>query len=195
MGHIERRLSSTGRTQHVYVREEEWAVVYRDVVDGKESKTECAIVLRAHPLEIEVCERNVLSGFRVHSSISKSEASVLIDLTIKSAKKLVVEPPATVVLGLCSAAIHDVSYDSLFTALELSALKPWLVRPAKESDCTVSDCGSHVKRVSTRSDGKVERDIVTINEVSFVEERQDAERVTAILKISYRYENLPKKYS
>ena len=41
------------------------AVVYREVVDGKESKTECAIVLSSHPLEIDVCERNVLSGFRV----------------------------------------------------------------------------------------------------------------------------------
>ena len=29
----------------------------------------------------------------------------------------------------------DVSYDLLFTALELSALQPWLVRPARESDC------------------------------------------------------------
>ena len=38
----------------------------------KEGKTECPIVLRARPLEIEVCERNVLSGFRVHSSIAKS---------------------------------------------------------------------------------------------------------------------------
>ena len=47
-----------------------------------------------------------------HSSIPKSEASVLIDLTTKSAKKLVIEPPATVGLGLCSAAIPDVSYDS-----------------------------------------------------------------------------------
>ena len=63
-----------------------------------------------------------------------------------------VEPPATVGLGLCSVAIHDVSYDSLFTALEMSALKPWLVRPAKESHCTVTVCGSHVKRVSTRGD-------------------------------------------
>ena len=65
--------------------------------------------------------------FTQHSSIPKSEAPVLIDLTTKSAKKLVVVPPATVELGLCSAAIHDVSYDSLFTALELIALKPWLV--------------------------------------------------------------------
>ena len=69
-------------------------------------------------------------------------------------------------------------------ALELSALKTWLARYVKESDCTVTDCGSHMKRVLTRSDGKAERDIVTINEekgeVSF-----DVERVTVN---PYRYE-------
>ena len=64
-----------------------------------------------------------------------------------------VEPQATVGLGLCSDAIIDVSHDFIFTALELSALKPWFVRPASESDCTVTDCGSHVKRVLTRSEG------------------------------------------
>ena len=53
---------------------------------------------------------------------------------------------------LNSTVIHDVSYDFLFTALELSALSPWLVWTAKELDCTVTDCGSHVKRVLTRSD-------------------------------------------
>ena len=36
--------------------------------------------------------------------------------------------------------------------MELCALSPWLVRPANVSDCTVTVCGSHVKRVSTRSD-------------------------------------------
>ena len=66
-----------------------------------------------------------------------------------------VEPPVMVGLGLGSAAIHDVTYDSLFTALELSVLNPWLVRPARESVCTVTYCEHHVKRVLTRSDGKV----------------------------------------
>ena len=85
----------------------------------------------------------------MQSSFTKSEASVLIDLTTMFTKKLMVEPPAMVRLGLCSAAILDVSYDSLslFTALELSALKPWLVRPARESVCTVTHHGIHVKRV------------------------------------------------
>ena len=78
--YTEKKLSSTGSTQHVYVKEEEWTVIHRDVVDEK--KTQCAIVLHAQTLEIEVCERNVLNGFRVH----KSEVSVLIDLTTKSAK-------------------------------------------------------------------------------------------------------------
>ena len=65
-----------------------------------------------------------------HSSILKSEASVLVDLTTKSAKKLEVDTPATVGLGLYSQ-LFDVSYDSPLTALELSVMKPWLVRPAK----------------------------------------------------------------
>ena len=66
--------------------------------------------------------KNSRSGFRLHSRIAKSEASVLVEFTNKSAMKLVVEPPATVGFGLCSAAIHDVSCDFIFTALELSAL-------------------------------------------------------------------------
>ena len=37
----------------------------------------------------------------------------------------------TVGLGLCSDAILEFSYDFLFIALELSVLKPWLDRLAK----------------------------------------------------------------
>ena len=43
------------------------------------------------------------------------------DLMTMSDKKLMVEPSATVGLDLNSAVIHDVSCDSLFTALEFSA--------------------------------------------------------------------------
>ena len=104
-----------------------------------------------------------------------------------SAKKFVEEPSATVGLGLNSAAIHDVSYDSLlFIALEYSACKSWLVRFVKESDCKVTDYDSHVQRVLTRSDCRVEADIVTLveekGEALFVVEGHDVERVTAKLK-------------
>ena len=56
----------------VYVCKEKWAVVYRGV-DGEESRTECAIVLCTHALEIEECERNMLSGSRVHSTLKLSQ--------------------------------------------------------------------------------------------------------------------------
>ena len=65
----------------------------------------------------------------LHPHIAKSETFNLIEFTIESAKKYVAEPPGTVGLSFCSAASHDVSYVSLFTAMELAALKPWLVSP------------------------------------------------------------------
>ena len=49
---------------------------------------------------LEVCMKDVLSGFRVPSNILKSKASAPIDFTIRFAKKLMVEPSATVGLGL-----------------------------------------------------------------------------------------------
>ena len=65
------------------------------------------------------------SGFRLHSRIAISEASILIEFTSKSATILMVESPAG--LSFFSAAVHDVSYGSLFTAVELTASTPWLV--------------------------------------------------------------------
>ena len=96
---IVERLSSTGSTQHVCDREKVW-VICRDVVEGKECQSECAIVC-AHFVGDRGARRKCAHGFRVHSSIAKSEASVLIDQASKSAKELIVELPATVELGLC----------------------------------------------------------------------------------------------
>ena len=82
------------------------------------------------------------AAVRVHSSITKSEASALSDLTTRSDKKLMVEPSTTMGLGLNSDASHDVSYDSHFNASQFSGFTPWLVGPTKRSDCKVTDCGS-----------------------------------------------------
>ena len=65
--------------------------------DGKHAVT---LALRGHLFGIDECARNGLSGFRMLSGILKSDASVLTDLTTKSAKELLVEPPATVELLL-----------------------------------------------------------------------------------------------
>ena len=53
---IERKLLSIGSTQHVCVKEEEWEVIYQGVIDEK----------------------------RLHPRIAESEASILIEFTIKS---------------------------------------------------------------------------------------------------------------
>ena len=45
-------------------------------------------------------QRNVQSRFRLHPHITDSEASILIEFMIKSARELVVEPPMTVGLTL-----------------------------------------------------------------------------------------------
>ena len=62
-----------------------------------------AITLEGHFVEIEVCRRNVRSSSRLHSRISRSEASFAFFIT--SARKLVVEPPMTVDLSLIVAAV------------------------------------------------------------------------------------------
>ena len=88
-----------GSTQHVHIGGE-WHDVHRDVRVRKESHNELTLALRGHLFGIDECARNGLSGFRVLSGILKSDASVLTDLTTKSAKELLVEPPATVELLL-----------------------------------------------------------------------------------------------
>ena len=70
----------------------------------------------------------------------------------RSQKEIGVEPPATVGSGPCSPAFHDVSHDFCLHCIGAERVKTVLVRPASESDCIVTDCGSHVKRVLTLSE-------------------------------------------
>ena len=63
-------------------------------------------VLCTHPSEIEVCQRNVLSGSGVHSALMHSHfrGASSVDLMTKLTEKLLVELPAMEELGLCSLA-------------------------------------------------------------------------------------------
>ena len=83
-----------------------------------------------HSRSFETCERDVLSGFRMHSNILKSERSILIDFAIRSAKKLMVEPSATVGLGLNSTASHDVYYIAPTATVTYAAPAPVTYAPA-----------------------------------------------------------------
>ena len=63
-----------------------------------------------------------------------------------------------------SAAFHDVVYRFLFTAPELSTLKTWVVRSAK--DCKVTDDGPHVKRVVTRDVWPSDHDALSLSSLT-----------------------------
>ena len=78
-GCIERKLSSNGNTPHISVKEEDREAVLRVAVDGTESQTERAFAVRGYPLEVVVCERNLLSGFLMDSCIPESEGVVSSD--------------------------------------------------------------------------------------------------------------------
>ena len=110
------------------------------------SRTEVVIILWGLTLLFLLCERNVCSGFRVHSTISKTEATALVDLFV-AARQSVDQPSMAVGLGHCLAPIHDVSYDSPFVALELTTLKPQLTRDADQSIFKITDCASQGVRV------------------------------------------------
>ena len=129
---IVRRLSATSSLGGGFRQRE--GSYCRDVVEGKESPGECAIVC-AHVFGDRGVRRNCAHVLRVQSSIAKSEASVLIDQATKSAKELIVELPEMVELGLCSACLM-MSFTIFFSPVGLRTLKPWLVRLATESECT-----------------------------------------------------------
>ena len=96
------------------------------------SETEYTIILHVLSLGDRGAHKNVRSEFRLHPRIATSEASIFfqVESAIMSAMKLVVEPPATVGVGLCSATIRDVSQDFLHCIGAERRLKPWFVRPA-----------------------------------------------------------------
>ena len=105
--------------------------LFIDLFNGKSEQNRMRDHLARISSELELCKRNVRSRFRLHS---------------RTGNWWLNRQRRWNCFFFCSAAILDVYYDFIFTALELSALKPWLVRLAN-ADCTVIDCGSQVKRV------------------------------------------------
>merc|ERR1712151_1185445 len=153
-GFLERRIAQPEEVhQNVYVNEHVNEIVFRDLVDGKEQKTERAIVLRDHPLEIEICERNIHSGFRVHSEMTKKAAKILMDNFVDSAKLSMKTPPTKVGLGVSSAPIHRASFDALLTAIETTIRQPWLVMDVDEASFKGEVVTEHV--VVDEEDGEI----------------------------------------
>merc|ERR1712137_394447 len=151
--------------QNIYIREELQEVVFRNAVDGVETQFERAIILRAHPVELELCERRTDNGFRVYSQILKSNAFQKFDTIIKAAQRLAEDPPATIGLGVTSAPLHGVAYPSLFAAVDKTIAMPWLIQDVKESDCSGADCqGYYSRSMKMPHSGEIVREHVKIDE-------------------------------
>jgi len=179
--------------QRAYVSEHLCEVAFRDVIDGKEVDIELAVILRAHPLELEVCERNIRSGFRVHSTMLKEEASTMIDGLVAAARGAMKNQSTTVGLGITSAPIHCASYDSLFAGIERTIRKPWLIMGVDESSFEGKDqMGFYERRMKIKATGKTITDHVTVNEeageIIYTEPGCMEERVCMIHKQPLRIE-------
>merc|ERR1712176_1748409 len=192
-GFLERRIAQPEKVhQNVYVNEHVNEIVFRDLVDGKEQKTERAIVLRDHPLEIEMCERNIHSGFRVHSEMTKKAAKILMDNFVDSAKLSMKTPPTKVGLGVSSAPIHRASFDALLTAIETTIRQPWLVMNVDEASFKGEDCEGFYKRtMKFNSTGEVVTEHVVVDEEDgeiIYSKGEELERVAVIHKNPLRLE-------
>ena len=82
---------------HVYVKEEEWEVIYRPVIDGKESKK----------YSRSFCTDTSWRSKSRASLVQRRLSFFFCLFFIKSAMKLVVEPPTTVDLSLIVAVVID----------------------------------------------------------------------------------------
>jgi len=160
--YIERTISCV---QRIYIREEVQEVVFRSVVNGVETQVERAIILRAHPVELELCERRIINGFRLHSKIPKVVALSKFDTIIKQAMRLAEEPPTIIGLGATSAPLHGVTYQSLFAAVDKTIAMPWLIQNVKESDVSGNDCqGYYSRSMKLPHTSEILREHICINE-------------------------------
>jgi len=191
-GFLERKMDQPEKVhQNVYVNEHVNEIAFRDLVDGKEQKTERVIVLRDHPLEIEVCERNIHSGFRVHSEMTKKTANVLMDGLLDSAKLASKSAPATVGLGVRSAPIHCASFDALITAIEITVRQPWLVVDVDEASFKGEDCEGFYKRtMKINPTSEIVTEHVEIDEENgeIIYSKGETQRVVVIHKNPLRLE-------
>ena len=107
-------------TMHVYVKDAEWEFIYRIVMDGKVSETECAIILRGLSLELEVCKKERAKRFPT-APTHREIRGVISDWAYDRVRpKLVVEPPVTVDLSFCLVPFMT-SLTSLFSSSSFSA--------------------------------------------------------------------------
>merc|ERR550525_1464506 len=121
--------------------------------------------LRAHPLEMEFHMRNKADGFRVQWDMPKAAVLGTVDSFVRGATRIEGEQPTTVSYGITSDPIRDLSYDSIFAAVDISIKEPWRVLNVDQTGCSFEDCtGYTLRKMKLNSTGENVVERITINE-------------------------------
>jgi len=166
-GFVQRTITANGETyiENIYSDEPSCEIVYRKLFNGSETDAERVVALRTHPLQIEFHQRNTADGFRVQWDMPKSAPLGSVEAFVREAKRMEGAPPTTVGYGITSDPIRDLSYDSLFAAVDLSIKEPWRVIDVDQAGCSVEDCNGYtLRKMKLRATGENVVERVTINE-------------------------------
>merc|ERR1719492_386629 len=140
-------------------------IVYRKLLNGSETDTERVVALRTHPLQIEFHQRNTADGFRVQWDMPKSAPLGSVEAFVREAKRREGAQPTTVGYGITSDPIRDLSYDSLFAAVDISIKEPWRVIEVDQTGCSFEDCAGYtLRRMKLKATGENVVERVTIDE-------------------------------
>jgi len=166
-GFVQRTITANGETyvENIYTDEPSCEIVYRKLFNGSETDIERVVALRTHPLQIEFHQRNKADGFRVQWDMPKSAPLGGVDAFVREAKRMQGAQPTTVGYGITSDPIRDLSYDSLFAAVDLSIKEPWRVIDVDQAACSFEDRDGYIlRRMKLRATGENVVERVTINE-------------------------------
>merc|ERR1712127_686564 len=166
-GFLQRTLTANGQTclENIYCDEPSCEIVFRKLVNGSETDIERVVALRTHPLQIEFHQRNTADGFRVQWDMPKSAPLGGVEAFVREAKRMDGAQPTTVGYGITSDPIRNLSFDSLFAAVDLSIKEPWRVIDVDQAGCSVQDCdGYTLRKMKLRATGENVVERITINE-------------------------------
>jgi len=166
-GFVQRTMTASGQTytENIYVDETICEISYRKLVNGSEEGVERVVALRTHPLQIEFHQRNTADGFRVQWDMVKSAPLGAVEGFVREATRMEGAKPTTVSYGITSDPIRNISYDTLFAAVDLSIKEPWRVIGVDQAACSVEDCdGYTIRKMKILATGENVVERITINE-------------------------------
>merc|ERR1712117_296134 len=95
------------------------------------------------------------------------KAAVLgtVDAFVREATSMQGAQPTTVGYGITSDPIRDLSYDSLFAAVDISIKEPWRVLDVDQTGCSSTACAGYtLRKMKLSATGENVTERITINE-------------------------------